>query len=88
MRKVFLIFSVVLAFGTSVNAQSQQPNTSKTIQSEKSDEIDKRYRKLIESRKRNYPPDISAVCRDGHYSYSKNRSGTCSGHGGVEKWVK
>ena len=30
--------------------------------------------------------DPSAICRDGSYSYSKSRSGTCSGHGGVSQW--
>ena len=28
----------------------------------------------------------SAICRDGSYSYSTSRSGTCSGHGGVSEW--
>ncbi len=28
----------------------------------------------------------SARCRDGHLSYSGNRSGTCSWHGGVAEW--
>jgi hypothetical protein len=28
-----------------------------------------------------------ARCKDGSYSYSPNRSGTCSRHGGVEKWL-
>lgn len=27
-----------------------------------------------------------ADCKDGTVSYSKNRSGTCSRHGGVAKW--
>jgi Protein of unknown function (DUF3761) len=30
--------------------------------------------------------EISAICRDGTYSYSRSRSGTCSGHGGVSQW--
>lgn len=30
--------------------------------------------------------DPSAICRDDTYSYSKSRSGTCSGHGGVSEW--
>jgi Protein of unknown function (DUF3761)/Protein of unknown function (DUF1524) len=30
----------------------------------------------------------SAVCNDGTLSYSAHRSGTCSGHGGVRKWLK
>jgi Protein of unknown function (DUF3761) len=33
------------------------------------------------------PPGATALCRDGTYSYSKHRSGTCSGHGGVKKWL-
>ncbi|HEV7658377.1 MAG TPA: DUF3761 domain-containing protein [Allosphingosinicella sp.] len=28
----------------------------------------------------------SAKCRDGTYSHSKHRSGTCSHHGGVAEW--
>ncbi|MCZ2299544.1 MAG: DUF3761 domain-containing protein [Chitinophagales bacterium] len=34
------------------------------------------------------PPGACAVCRDGSYSFSKNRRGTCSKHGGVLKWLK
>jgi Protein of unknown function (DUF3761) len=30
----------------------------------------------------------TALCRDGTYSYSATRSGTCSYHGGVQKWLK
>lgn len=29
----------------------------------------------------------TALCRDGTYSYSKSRSGTCSHHGGVAVWL-
>ncbi len=29
----------------------------------------------------------TAICRDGTYSYSKNRRGTCSHHGGVAQWL-
>jgi len=28
----------------------------------------------------------TAICNDGTYSYSANRSGTCSYHGGVRSW--
>ena len=28
----------------------------------------------------------TAICNDGTYSYSANRSGTCSSHGGVRSW--
>jgi hypothetical protein len=31
------------------------------------------------------PPDASAQCADGSYSFSEHRSGTCSHHGGVAR---
>lgn len=33
------------------------------------------------------PAGASAHCRDGSYSFSTHRSGTCSHHGGVEEWL-
>jgi hypothetical protein len=33
------------------------------------------------------PSGASAKCRDGSYSYSQHRQGTCSGHGGVAQWL-
>jgi hypothetical protein len=32
------------------------------------------------------PVGASAKCRDGTYSFSRHRSGTCSGHHGVSEW--
>jgi len=32
------------------------------------------------------PEGASARCRDGTYSFSLNRRGTCSHHGGVAEW--
>jgi uncharacterized protein DUF3761 len=29
----------------------------------------------------------SAQCRDGTYSHSQHRSGTCADHGGVSRWI-
>ena len=34
-----------------------------------------------------HPEGASAICRDGTYSYSKSRRGTCSWHGGVSQWI-
>lgn len=34
----------------------------------------------------NNPAGATARCKDGTYSYSQNRSGTCSHHGGVAEW--
>jgi hypothetical protein len=33
------------------------------------------------------PSGATARCRDGSYSFSKHRSGTCSGHHGVADWL-
>lgn len=33
------------------------------------------------------PSGATAQCRDGSYSFSRNRRGTCSHHGGVAKWL-
>ncbi len=33
------------------------------------------------------PEGASAKCKDGTYSFSENRKGTCSGHGGVASWL-
>jgi len=34
------------------------------------------------------PPGACAICKDGEYSFSKHRRGTCSQHGGVAEWLK
>lgn len=33
------------------------------------------------------PVGATAMCRDGSYSFSQHRSGTCSRHGGVSTWL-
>ena len=33
------------------------------------------------------PQGATAQCKDGTYSYSQSRSGTCSHHGGVAQWL-
>ncbi|MCE9642973.1 MAG: DUF3761 domain-containing protein [Candidatus Andersenbacteria bacterium] len=33
------------------------------------------------------PVGASAQCRDGSYSFSAHRNGTCSHHGGVAEWL-
>jgi hypothetical protein len=34
------------------------------------------------------PAGASAQCRDGTYSFSQSRRGTCSHHGGVARWLR
>lgn len=33
------------------------------------------------------PAGATAICRDGDYSFSRHRTGTCSGHQGVSEWL-
>jgi hypothetical protein len=33
------------------------------------------------------PSGASAKCRDGTFSFSEHRQGTCSHHGGVAQWL-
>ena len=33
------------------------------------------------------PAGATAKCRDGTFSFSQHRSGTCSHHGGVSNWL-
>jgi hypothetical protein len=33
------------------------------------------------------PQGATAQCRDGSYSFSQSRRGTCSHHGGVARWL-
>jgi len=33
------------------------------------------------------PPGATATCRDGTFSFSNTRRGTCSSHGGVARWL-
>lgn len=33
------------------------------------------------------PAGATAICRDGTYSFSRSRRGTCSRHGGVKTWL-
>ncbi|MDP9145387.1 MAG: DUF3761 domain-containing protein [Actinomycetota bacterium] len=33
------------------------------------------------------PRGATAQCRDGTFSFSRSRRGTCSHHGGVARWL-
>ena len=44
------------------------------------------YGSCTRSPTRTYSFGATAICKDGAYSFSKTRSGTCSWHGGVRRW--
>ncbi len=53
---------------------------------QRSNEVEERYEQPTYNREEYSPPQPTATCADGTTSYSQSRRGTCSGHGGVEKW--
>ena len=44
-------------------------------------------RSPVKTRSGKAPAGASARCRDGSYSFSQSRRGTCSHHGGVGSWL-
>jgi uncharacterized protein DUF3761 len=42
----------------------------------------------VKGRPSDAPKDATAKCKDGTYSHAKERSGACSGHGGVAEWYQ
>jgi len=69
-------------FGQQVSTlHSQQPQT-------RAGATPRPSQSLIPSPKQeSIPAGASAICRDGTYSFSQNRRGTCSHHGGVARWL-
>ncbi len=43
---------------------------------------------VVEAKTTASPYRPTAICRDGTYSYSAHRKGTCSWHKGVRIWLK
>ena len=70
--------------------ETQAPSTTKVHQSESSSDYytnvdgNQVHRPVFTP---SAPSGASAQCRDGSYSFSQNRRGTCSGHGGVASWL-
>jgi len=77
------------------NAQSAQPSeqpahsqTSQTAPSKSryyTNRNGQRVRSPVQAQ--SAPAGATAQCRDGSWSFSRHRQGTCSHHGGVAKWL-
>lgn len=76
-----------------VNAQfltkSVPANTTTAVAQEPIRHYTNSYGNTVQSptRYNNAPAAATALCRDGSYSFSQSRRGTCSHHGGVAKWL-
>jgi hypothetical protein len=89
--RVILAFFVALALAGGAEAKpARAPATERTQPSATADEdhyvnVDgERVHRPVRAISR--PPGASARCRDGSYSFSRHRRGTCSHHSGVAVW--
>lgn len=64
---------------TTTTAVAQEPIRHYTNSYGNTVQSPTRYKKV--------PAGATALCRDGSYSFSQSRRGTCSHHGGVAKWL-
>lgn len=78
----------VIAIGTYVAPAPQpaSPSPSYTQPSGSGDTYVNSAGNTVESPNSN-PSGATALCRDGTYSHSQSRRGTCSRHGGVAQWL-
>jgi Protein of unknown function (DUF3761) len=102
LRPYVLAFSLVLPVQAQLVSQSQptsQPSATAT-DSDTKPKQDKpkctNHGTYVNSKGRTVPrPEncsaapngATAQCRDGSYSFSQSKRGTCSHHGGVAKWL-
>lgn len=76
-----------------VNAQfltkSIPANTTTAVAQEPIRHYTNSYGNTVQSptRYNKAPAGATALCRDGSYSFSQSRRGTCSHHGGVARWL-
>lgn len=76
-----------------VNAQyltkSVPANTTTAVAREPIRHYTNSYGNTVQSptRYNKTPAGATALCRDGSYSFSQSRRGTCSHHGGVARWL-
>jgi len=97
MRRLMSIVMLAAVLFTSLRAQTPQPSPQPTPQQQQKSqpkctdngtyvnskgETVKRPESCSAA-----PQGASAQCRDGSYSFSQSRRGTCSHHGGVAKWL-
>lgn len=85
MKKRFLMVAAILALCFSGSFATED---SSGRECKNGAYINSSGKRVCKPEKDNSPPaGATAQCRDGSYSFSQHRSGTCSGHGGVAIWL-
>ena len=72
---------------TQQNTQVQQPTPTPSSPTYYINSSGNTVQSPTKSQDGSIPAGASARCRDGSYSFSQHRSGTCSHHGGVADWL-
>lgn len=81
-RGCVVVFTNTTAAPPAVNRTT--PPTGRDFYTNRQSEVVRRPVRAVGSQA---PPGASAQCRDGSYSFSAHRRGTCSHHGGVARWL-
>ena len=85
-----IFFAVTLLFNTAIASQHSPSASQDNELIEQGDYINSDGQDVhspAHTRSGNAPDGASAKCRDGTYSFSQHRRGTCSRHGGVAEWL-
>lgn len=87
MRKSLasLVVVIVLGLGSITMSVSTADASVKTPVANSNK---RKVKKPTAEPKSGQPAGATALCRDGSYSYSQSRRGTCSHHGGVKRWLR
>jgi len=96
LRRFVCVVAFATVFLTSLSAQAPQPAPPHPTQQQKSQPRCADNGTYVNSKGKTVkrpenctaaPQGATAQCRDGSYSFSQSRRGTCSHHGGVAKWL-
>jgi len=86
----FLLFAVSLLLNPAIAKQHTQSSSTDNELIEQGDYTNSDGQEIhrpAHTKSGNAPDGASAQCRDGTYSFSAHRRGTCSRHGGVAEWL-
>jgi Protein of unknown function (DUF3761) len=96
MRRFISVAALAAILLTSLFSQTPQPSRTQPQEQQKSQPICTDNGTYLNGKGERVkrpencsaaPQGATAQCRDGSYSFSKSRRGTCSHHGGVVKWL-